>query len=99
MYHPLYFHARRLVGRPVYARHMNGRVYHGWLNSVTPQGVYVSPVGAGQVAAKTDSADVDFAAQANTDQLEVDCVYGPGWYLAFGALAGLTAASVAPYFW
>ncbi|MDQ0191034.1 hypothetical protein JI721_14745 [Alicyclobacillus cycloheptanicus] len=97
MHHPLYPHARRLVGHPVYAYHVSGRVYHGWLHAVTPTGVYMTPIGARTVHATDNDAAISHAVASSEGAPLL--VYSPGWFFAFGALAGLTAASVAPYYW
>lgn len=98
MVHPLYHHACRLVGRPVYAHHFNGRVYHGWLHTVHANGVYLTPMGTRPVSAADPETHIIQLNEAPNNN-SPEHVYAPGWYFAFGALAGLTAAAVAPYFW
>lgn len=101
MAHPLYVHAVRLVGRPVYAHHINGTVYHGLLQSATSNGIYVWSYHVGyarltdpDTAAKFVNADVD----SNT--LTPALAYSPGIYFGFGALAGLTLGALAsPFLW
>lgn len=99
MCHPLYPHACRMIGRPVYVYHTSGRVYHGTLLSVAQHGIYVMP--HGPTARLTRS--VGFAESGNDVGIcETDCgdvqaelVYAPGRYFAFGALTGLTLGALA----
>lgn len=100
MIHPLYHHASRLVGMPVYVHHMNGSRYHGTLTSVSPQGVYVilHPPGARLQASNSTALDATYAI-SNRDMHAAE-VYFPGAYFAFGALTGLTAAALfSPFMW
>ncbi|WDL96851.1 hypothetical protein [Alicyclobacillus sp. ALC3] len=100
--HPLYHHARRLVGRPVYIHHVTGQVYMGTLHSVTHNGIYVMPnvrgAGLGMASLQTQGAlSVDASSEK---QANIELVYSPGWYFGWGALAGLSAAAIAaPFFW
>lgn len=101
MCHPLYHHALRLAGQPVYAHHVNGRVYHGTITSVTRSGIFLvpHPVGARMAGGvRAESAELLHAIGGGDAKPEL--VYSPGAYFAFGALTGLTvAAAFAPFFW
>ncbi len=96
MYHPLYYQAKRCIGRPIYLHHANGRVYHGIVHAVTPNGVYVlysRPV-YGMASASSEDTDQPYA------DAHVELVYFPGAYFAFGALTGLTLGTLAgAYLW
>jgi len=96
MYHPLYHHARRLVGQPVYAHHRNGRVIYGTLLSTTPQGIYLAhQQNYGMMCAPLVDAQADFLYAINQEKvIDASLVYSPGGYFAFGALTGLTAAAL-----
>lgn len=99
MAHPLYGHALRLVGKPVYVHHVSGRTYHGLLHSTTPKGVYLLPFQSqGRLMSGLSSdnilehiGNVEFEKTA-----KMDLVYSPALYFGFGALTGLTAAAL---FW
>ncbi|WP_206918356.1 hypothetical protein [Alicyclobacillus suci] len=98
-HHPLYPVARRLVGRHVHVYHMNGRIYPGYLQSVTPDGIYlIRTDGYAGVSANAD--DTDFSTlvggQNNTKMTQV---YAPAAFFGFGALTGLTLGALAarPY--
>lgn len=98
--HPLYHHARRLIGRPVYVYHVNGRVYAGHLHSVTHDGIYVLPVQGSVGMATADFSDdgMEYALAAKPPKWQL--VYSPGWYFGWGALAGLSVAALAaPFMW
>ncbi|RIV22906.1 hypothetical protein D2Q93_08755 [Alicyclobacillaceae bacterium I2511] len=96
MYHPLYYQAVRLRGQPVYVQHVNGRVYRGTLMSVLPHGVYLMPRPT-QAALMSDFSQSDVF---KTHPGDVELIYSPVSYFAFGALAGLgVAALAAPLWW
>lgn len=102
MDHPLYHHAVRLVGQPVFAHHANGRVYHGTITSVTRSGIFLvqHPVGTRMASGGRD--DVPMLSHAIGGAVaQPDPVFLPAWFFAFGALTGLTlaAASFWPYVW
>ena len=91
MYHPLYYQAKRYVGRPVYAYHMNGSVYHGTLHMVARSGVYIMNCRPVSYLASMEQGD------ASSD-VSPELVYSPGAYFAFGALTGLTLGALV-WFW
>ena len=100
MYHPLYPIARGMVGRPVYAHHMNGTTFYGVLQSVAPHGVYL--LNARRVAlagATMPAANGEYALAEQVSDNDVDLVYAPGAYFAFGALTGLTLGALASPWW
>ena len=86
MYHPLYYHARRYAGQPVFVYHQNGVVYHGIVSMVTPTGVYLLNCHPIQRL---------IGYQANESEAGLELVYAPGAYFAFGALTGLTIGALA----
>ncbi len=100
--HPLYDHAARLVGQPIYVYHAQGQVYHGVLHSVIATGIWVNlcepntlPVGGPATPVAATHATLD----ASVDS-QVAPVFFPAAFFAFGALFGLAAASLAyPYYW
>ena len=100
--HPLYGHAARLVGQPVYIYHAQGRVYHGVLQSVIPTGIWINlcdpnPTPAGGPVASVAPAHATLDATLDS---KVAPVFFPAAFFAFGALFGLAAASLAyPYYW
>jgi hypothetical protein len=100
--HPLYPVALRLVGKPVYAHHVTGRVYHGLLHSVTYTGIYMMPYGsrARLVSAAGDDLRTSWAAGVKAEG-DADLVFAPLAFFGFGALAGLGLglAAGAPYYW
>jgi hypothetical protein len=101
MDHPLYHHAVRLAGQPVYAHHVNGRVYHGTITSVTRSGIFLMqhPAGTRVVSGGRDQAP-ELSHALGGVVVEPAPVYSPAAYFAFGALTGLTAAAVfSPFFW
>lgn len=89
MAHPLYYTARRFVGRRVTLYHVNGMAYCGTLMHVEPHGVYLMRQGPGVGMV---SAEMDRDADASID---TTLVYYPGGYFAFGALTGLTLGALA----
>ncbi|MCL6443909.1 MAG: hypothetical protein K6T83_10715 [Alicyclobacillus sp.] len=104
MAHPLYGHALRLVGKPVYAHHIRGRSYHGILQSVAPHGIYMTLHGPGMRLMSGDAVNMEHAIDAQLamtgQSADAELVYSPGAYFAFGALTGLTLGALAsPWWW
>ena len=101
--HPLYDHATRLVGKPVYVYHATGQVYHGTLQSVVPTGIWVHL--SGQPATPANSVQTPFSAShallvEKTADNDLAPVFWPAAFFAFGALTGLAVAALAyPYYW
>lgn len=95
--HPLYPVARRMVGQPVTAIHVNGTTHSGLLQSVAPHGIYMGPMPR-MVSATSDSRDVK--PLGTSDIADIELVYSPLGYFAFGALTGLTLGALAsrPYY-
>jgi hypothetical protein len=96
--HPLYRRAIRLVGTPVYAHHLDGRVFHGILHSVTSNGVYILNCRTAYLASSQET-DARFDVLETETRSEPALVYAPGAFFAFGALAGFTAGVVAGRYW
>ena len=104
MYHPLYYRAVRLVGRPVCAHHICGRMHHGTLLHVTHGGIFLLPYPAGARLAGADGEQArPVRACAGQTDAGAQLAYAPAppaVYFAFGALTGLTiAALAAPFVW
>lgn len=100
--HPLYGHATRLVGQPIYVYHVQGAVYHGVLQSVIPTGIWVNLCEPNTSPAGGPAAPVAaiHAAHGAAVDGQVTPVFFPAAFFAFGALFGLAAASLAyPYYW
>lgn len=99
MAHPLYPVARRLVGRPIVAHHINGRAYPGILHSVQSHGIYMYHTSL----ASFDEGDKDVMALGDLESSEnTEEIYAPFGYFAFGALTGLTLGALARpygYYW
>ena len=95
MYHPLYYKAVHLMGQPVYVQHFNGRVYHGTLMAVHPDGLYLMPTPSGNVLMSNSSQE----STSELQQEDLELIYSPASYFAFGALAGLGIAALATPFW
>ena len=101
MHHPLYYHAMRYVGRPIYVYHQNGYVYHGTLSMVSRSGIYVlncRPIGH-PVNYQSDSSKsvTDLLDVTHNEEAKGSLIYVPGAYFAFGALTGLTLGALAGY--
>jgi hypothetical protein len=100
MCHPLYPVARRLVGRPVNAHHVSGRIYSGHLQSVTMSGIYMLPYGATVVNMTDSNSEIKHVIQRYDAGENVELVYSPLVYFGFGALTGLTLGALAsPFYW
>jgi hypothetical protein len=102
MCHPLYPVARGLVGRHVHIHHRNGSVYRGTLHSAVDHGIYVMPGQTGVYPASSDTDIVDvhvLDGAENGLSGELDLVYYPGRYFAYGALTGLTLGAAAAFLW
>lgn len=100
MYHPLYPVARRLVGRPVNVHHINGRVYRGQLQSVTPDGIYLMPYNNRVVRMSDSESEVTLDMGPCQTNERAELVYSPAAYFGFGALTGLTVGALASrYYW
>lgn len=102
MTHPLYPHAMRMVGQYVHVHHLNGRVYPGFLQSVTRTGIYLMSYqsGARLVHSTETSSTLNHTYLQNTSNADLEQVYSPAAYFGFGALAGLTLGAMAsPYVW
>ena len=102
MGHPLYYHAVRFVGKPVYAAHRNGNIYHGVLSTVTQSGVYLlncRPVTHFANFHTENTLPISTLPNAN-QQISVtpELIFAPGLYFTFGALTGLTLGALA-YYW
>jgi hypothetical protein len=99
MTHPLYPVANRLVGRHVIAYHVNGRAYPGILHSVHHHGIYL--IHTSPVSADTRELNASTLGDLNATE-DVQPVYAPLGYFAFGALTGLTLGALASpygYYW
>jgi hypothetical protein len=87
-------HAKRLVGKRVIARHVNGTAYHGILHSVTDRGIYLMNArGIRPACTEMSTATVEHAIADADGKTEVSEAFFPFFFLAFAALAGLAAAS------
>lgn len=101
--HPLYDHATHLVGKPVYVYHTTGQVYHGTLQTVIPTGIWVHL--SNQPATPACGVRTPFSASHalldhRTDDSDLEPVFWPAAFFAFGALTGIALASLAyPYYW
>ncbi|MCY0869578.1 MAG: hypothetical protein OWT27_03190 [Firmicutes bacterium] len=99
--HPLYHHARRLVGQHVYV-HAYGRVHHGVLHQVTPEGLYLQRVdGARTVSAPWEAgslaqvqAELAPLAAATGDDAQAEQVWFPFFFLPW-----LAVAALGPWWW
>jgi hypothetical protein len=96
MCHPLYHHAVRMVGRPVYAYHVSGRTHYGTLQSVAQHGVYIMPQSPRVRMVNMEQEGVSDFQDANVD-VDAQLVFAPAAFFAFGALTGLALAS--PYYY
>ncbi len=100
MYHPLYPVARRLVGRPVNAHHVNGRIYCGYLHSVTTSGIYMIPYSTTGMNMTGSNLGINHAIRTCDSSERDELVYSPLAYFGFGALTGLTLGALAsPFYW
>ncbi|MCY0902084.1 MAG: hypothetical protein OWU32_07855 [Firmicutes bacterium] len=89
--HPLYHHARRLVGQPVYV-HAYGRVHHGILHHVTNDGVYLRQSGGTRMAtAEPADRDVETLPLCSQDEVSADTVFWPFFFLPWLAIGALGA--------
>ncbi|WP_062306251.1 hypothetical protein [Alicyclobacillus sendaiensis] len=88
MPHPLYPIAKQYVGRPVIVYHVNGRRYHGILHSVRDHGIYLLNVRP--IAHSAGQAEERFSTLNEAQSGDIETVYAPVAYFAFGALTGLT---------
>lgn len=85
-------YASRFVGRNVIAYHVNGMAYHGTLHSVDHRGIYLMNArGIRPASATGEQLDIQHAIADG--QQDVSEAFFPFFFLAFGALAGLAAAS------
>ena len=92
--HPMYHHAVRLVGQPVYV-HANGQIHHGVLHQVTDDGVYLRQVnGAGQVSGQKVSNDIQQVPLSTGDKVDAENVFWPLFFLPWLAIAAL-----GPWWW
>ncbi len=99
--HPLYHHAHKLVGQHVYV-HAYGRVHHGLLHQVTPEGLYLQRMDGAHTASVpgTPQADnrilVDLLplAIAPDENTEPEQVWFPLLFLPW-----LAIAAVGPWWW
>ncbi|QQE79876.1 hypothetical protein [Alicyclobacillus sp. SO9] len=98
MAHPLYHHAVRLTGRPVYVHHLDGRVSQGILHSVTYDGVYLLNCRPAYLAS-FEEHDTQLDVSDASNRAEPELIYAPGAFFAFGALAGFTAGALAGRYW
>jgi hypothetical protein len=88
------YHANRLVGQRVIARHLNGTAYHGILHSVTDRGIYMMNArGIRPASAEMSTPTVEHAILDAAENQDVSEAFFPFFFLAFAALAGLAAAS------
>ncbi|MFD1673761.1 hypothetical protein [Alicyclobacillus fodiniaquatilis] len=97
MAHPLYPVAKKLVGKHVHAHHVSGRIYQGYLHNVNSRGIYLMQTGH----ASTQGAEADVRTLNQANEGDLDTVYFPAGYFAFGALTGLTLGALAsrpPYY-
>lgn len=69
-------HAMRYIGQPIVAKHVNGTTHAGILHSVTNEGMYIRPYGAGQVSGE------------QAEDLNVESVFFGLGFLPWLALAG-----------
>ncbi|GMA51479.1 hypothetical protein GCM10025857_28360 [Alicyclobacillus contaminans] len=102
MYHPLYPVACRMIGRPVIAHHISGRRYHGVLQSVTRQGIYLMPTTGSRLASASEAVSATLADNTAEESVNAAPVFAPAAFFGFGALTGLTLGALAfgpGYYW
>ncbi len=93
--HPLYNHARSLIGQHVYV-HAYGRVHQGILHQVTTDGVYLQPVRGSQMMSAhiSEDSNIALALNASANNLEAQQVFWPFFFLPF-----LAIAAMGPWWW
>lgn len=81
-------HAMRYVGQPIVAHHRNGTVHRGILHSVTNEGMYIRPHGAGFASSDSNSQEAAHAdGSLQLDQDAESVFFGLG-FLPWLALSG-----------
>lgn len=109
MVHPLYHKCLKLLNQPVTVYYVDGRRFHGILQHVTKEGIYVlllPRTASGYVSEFKSQPKAETADKGDKDRLQAGNVYwGGAFFVPFAALAGLTlgfalgAAATTPYYY
>lgn len=101
MSHMLRKSARAMLGKHVIVHHAEGWSCSGVLHSMTHDGIYLMNVQRLDLTAGEDTNPTFQHAVGNHENVEVDHVFFPFFFIPFAALVGIAAASAArpPYYY
>ncbi|BCJ86572.1 hypothetical protein [Effusibacillus dendaii] len=95
-------HCMRYVGQRVIAHHVDGRLYHGILHSVTHDGIYIRPLpgtGARRATFENTDAAIEYADNSESTSVDAAPVWGALFFIPFAFLTGLVAGAAAWSWW
>ncbi|MCY0874692.1 MAG: hypothetical protein OWT28_00170 [Firmicutes bacterium] len=88
--HPLYHHARSLVGQPVYVQ-AGGRTHYGILHHVTSDGIYLRKGNANGMASGVSEHSLETLPFSTADNTDTEPAFWPFFFLPWLAIGALGA--------